>query len=183
MKVHRSPSTWYDGLVAWIENILHFGRWQIRDARGVRFSLYSPISEWAPGRTREGPTRAEINAIVAREREDHRFSSTSHTIFFTIIFLLFARFVNRFLSHGIFKFMDGLLLFVLFLGLWHISGSYTKLRPERFAKGLLEVGRCPHCAYGLSNATVDPDGCTVCPECGGAWNRPGQHESRRTENG
>ncbi len=45
----------------------------------------------------------------------------------------------------------------------------------RFAGGpeivwsFLAERRCPCCAYDLSVAPADPDGCTTCPECGAAW--------------
>ena len=35
--------------------------------------------------------------------------------------------------------------------------------------GLLSQGICPHCAHGISGIPPEPDGCTVCPECGAAW--------------
>ena len=31
---------------------------------------------------------------------------------------------------------------------------------------------CLACGYSLKGIDPDPDGCTVCPECGGAWRRP-----------
>jgi hypothetical protein len=32
-------------------------------------------------------------------------------------------------------------------------------------------GRCPACAYPICALEPAADGCTVCPECGGAWDR------------
>jgi hypothetical protein len=46
---------------------------------------------------------------------------------------------------------------------------------ERSKRALLEVassvklGRCGGCHYSLKNVPPEPDGCTCCPECGGAW--------------
>lgn len=35
------------------------------------------------------------------------------------------------------------------------------------------LGRqCPACEYDIGELKPDPDGCTVCPECGGAWRLP-----------
>lgn len=28
---------------------------------------------------------------------------------------------------------------------------------------------CPACEYSLESSAPEPDGCTVCPECGAAW--------------
>lgn len=33
----------------------------------------------------------------------------------------------------------------------------------------LDRGRCPQCAYRLSDLKPEADGCIVCPECGAAW--------------
>jgi hypothetical protein len=37
------------------------------------------------------------------------------------------------------------------------------------ADALLRRGLCASCLYGLGGLTPEPDGCLVCPECGGAW--------------
>lgn len=34
---------------------------------------------------------------------------------------------------------------------------------------ILEEGLCPTCGYNYNELPVEPDGCYVCPECGGAW--------------
>ncbi|MFK7884313.1 MAG: hypothetical protein AB8F26_09065 [Phycisphaerales bacterium] len=34
---------------------------------------------------------------------------------------------------------------------------------------MLEYDLCPHCAHGIGSIPSEPDGCTVCPECGAAW--------------
>jgi hypothetical protein len=36
-------------------------------------------------------------------------------------------------------------------------------------EALLEYDLCPHCAHGIGRIPPEPDGCTVCPECGAAW--------------
>jgi hypothetical protein len=33
----------------------------------------------------------------------------------------------------------------------------------------VELGRCPACQYSMASLVAEADGCTVCPECGGAW--------------
>lgn len=43
--------------------------------------------------------------------------------------------------------------------------------PRRVAR-CLESARCPSCDYDLEGARPALDGCTVCPECGAAWNMP-----------
>ncbi len=41
-------------------------------------------------------------------------------------------------------------------------------RRER-AKVLTMRGCCGACGYGIQHVASEPDGCRVCPECGGAW--------------
>jgi hypothetical protein len=36
---------------------------------------------------------------------------------------------------------------------------------------LVEAGMCGQCGYSLVEIAEEPDGCTVCPECGAAWRR------------
>ena len=38
---------------------------------------------------------------------------------------------------------------------------------------MTRAGCCPSCAYRVSDCEPEPDGCTVCPECGGAWRLDG----------
>lgn len=41
--------------------------------------------------------------------------------------------------------------------------------PQYAIDAMKRVGRCPSCAYRIDGVTPEGDGCTVCPECGGAW--------------
>lgn len=43
-----------------------------------------------------------------------------------------------------------------------------------FPEAVLAQGFCPHCLYDLRGvAAREGDGCTICPECAGAWKMPG----------
>jgi hypothetical protein len=44
-------------------------------------------------------------------------------------------------------------------------------RTRRVGSLLASHGLCPTCAYSLADLSPEADGCTVCPECGGAWRR------------
>ncbi|TVQ31829.1 MAG: hypothetical protein EA376_07510 [Phycisphaeraceae bacterium] len=35
---------------------------------------------------------------------------------------------------------------------------------------------CPACGQCIADMTPESDGCTICPECGGAWRVPGKIE-------
>lgn len=37
---------------------------------------------------------------------------------------------------------------------------------------LLDHGLCVQCGYFIKGLPPEPDGCTVCPECGAAWKLP-----------
>jgi|GEM_PF-856296 len=62
-----------------------------------------------------------------------------------------------------------LLLIGLFVlnRLWVRSGTTRRCR--RVATQLAGAGICPTCAYSIAELQAECDGCTVCPECGGAW--------------
>jgi len=45
--------------------------------------------------------------------------------------------------------------------------------PSTAQEEFLALDRCPTCLHDLMHVASDPaDGCTVCPECGGAWRLP-----------
>lgn len=44
--------------------------------------------------------------------------------------------------------------------------------PNDVSRAMLKAERCPCCVYMLSGVPTQPDGCIVCPECGGAWKTP-----------
>lgn len=45
-------------------------------------------------------------------------------------------------------------------------------RGPRLGRAARRLGLCWSCGYDLRGMTPDPDGCTVCPECGAAWRLP-----------
>jgi len=50
----------------------------------------------------------------------------------------------------------------------NLIGTIDDLEVAR-ALAHVAVGVCPACAYALEGIGAAPDGCLVCPECGGAW--------------
>jgi len=40
---------------------------------------------------------------------------------------------------------------------------------ESIVRALTRSGLCASCGYTLATSEPEPDGCTVCPECGAAW--------------
>ncbi|MBY0260721.1 MAG: hypothetical protein K2Q20_00155 [Phycisphaerales bacterium] len=56
-----------------------------------------------------------------------------------------------------------------------IIGNVILYRPVRgrvpqIRAALLAERLCPSCAYDLAKSPRDPNGLTMCPECGAAWN-------------
>jgi hypothetical protein len=42
----------------------------------------------------------------------------------------------------------------------------------------LDADRCASCGYPLDKAVTEPDGCTICSECGAAWTLRVHHNRR-----
>ncbi|MFO0861538.1 MAG: hypothetical protein U0570_13370 [Phycisphaerales bacterium] len=63
----------------------------------------------------------------------------------------------------------GPLIVIGFLLLAGILFSATRIWIPAIAQYWLSLGECPSCRYGLASIEPEADGCTVCPECGGAW--------------
>jgi len=86
-------------------------------------------------------------------------------IYFSIVGL-----VDRSTIFTLFWFANALFMFIGFglpMGLVvKFSGWRT---PQRAKRAVLAIGHCPSCAYRIFDIEAEPDGCTVCPECGGAW--------------
>jgi len=50
-----------------------------------------------------------------------------------------------------------------------VSPIQNRRRRLRMAAQLAWFSECLVCAYPLADLESEPDGCTVCPECGAAW--------------
>lgn len=55
----------------------------------------------------------------------------------------------------------------LLAGTTYLAGRFEG--EDRRRERLVPKGKCAACAFDLSGLAPEPDGCTVCPECGGAW--------------
>jgi hypothetical protein len=65
-----------------------------------------------------------------------------------------------------------LILTWLLGGGWILMKVLVTWRSRAIIDHLLSKHRCPACAFDLRGLTADPDGCTICPECGAAWRLP-----------
>ena len=48
--------------------------------------------------------------------------------------------------------------------------------PRTGLRWMCKSRQCPSCSYGLADLAPEPDGCTVCPECGAAWRLPADRQ-------
>lgn len=54
-----------------------------------------------------------------------------------------------------------------------VASRATRISAADIARQYVRAGLCPSCGYRLPDVPPEPDGCRVCPECGGAWRPPG----------
>ena len=57
----------------------------------------------------------------------------------------------------------------LFIPAFPARWFIIKAGARRRAHAIASRGFCPSCGYAMAGLHVEPDGCTVCPECGSAW--------------
>lgn len=67
----------------------------------------------------------------------------------------------------------------------HLSIAVHYVLPgRRYAHALMSdrlvKQHCGACDFDLSGQTSNPDGCTLCPECGAAWKLPPREDSAST---
>lgn len=63
-------------------------------------------------------------------------------------------------------------ILVHFVWLFGLAVSAAWLWVPLNAGATLRKSVCPHCRFSIAGIPPDPDGCTVCPECGAAWKLP-----------
>ena len=113
--------------------------------------------------------------FLIRRDETGRFWSTALIlgfIFASIMHLFFWIWINKGagpfvtpMSTGIFVFQ-----FVFYGGSMGVMTKLYGWRSSSHAKSaMLRAGLCPGCGYQIHDVHPEEDGCSVCPECGGAW--------------
>ncbi|MBY0112661.1 MAG: hypothetical protein K2Y21_07560 [Phycisphaerales bacterium] len=63
----------------------------------------------------------------------------------------------------------GVSLLFSFCGAWVFD---RRVKIPGTAAARIERGLCGSCVYPIETTSPQPDGCTVCPECGAAWKLP-----------
>lgn len=144
---------------------------------------------WPPAREHDVPAtvwRQVQDSIEARADAEginsHWGAHPRRTLwFFTVVtvvlfsvLLLAVLLVNAFSYRLLFLGAYGL-IFPIILWIQYVlirNRGYFTSDPRAVVPSLLERGLCAQCGYSLRDATEEPDGCTVCPECGAAWRLP-----------
>lgn len=59
------------------------------------------------------------------------------------------------------------ILYIVYMGIYiHRQKWRSK---ESIISVMTHMRHCPACVHGIDVIQPEPDGCTVCPECGAAW--------------
>ncbi len=72
------------------------------------------------------------------------------------------------------RWVPGVLFIGMILSCLGLALAWSRIRRAGyFGESPLDLrlkrGRCAACEYDLRLLSKDPDGCTICPECGAAW--------------
>lgn len=76
--------------------------------------------------------------------------------------------------------------FVLLTGLRSLGAVYCfqKGAPQDVVSAFITQGRCASCGYLIEGCPPhEPDGCTICPECGAAWRLSASHSQSTSKVG
>lgn len=81
-----------------------------------------------------------------------------------------GKFVHGLIHYGYLGVLAGsFVLMLVLVTVWSVRAA-----PGPFCHRRLLLRRCPSCDFSLMEITAEADGCTVCPECGGAWRIPAE---------
>lgn len=140
---------------------------RIPDDRGRQVAVLDPLLVKASPTTGEG----EIASRLAWARTELRAGTFGLRLLVASVlsWLAFPVLEEVGASAGVAVMTFVLLLIGLLVlnRIWVRSGTTRRCR--RVAAQLAGAGICPTCAYSIAELQEEHDGCTVCPECGGAW--------------
>lgn len=146
---------------------------EILDARDRRVPAFK-----LPG-TRRGQLRyftpAEVDRMALKCSEASGATKQLLHVFAAIMFVLLIfvviRLVGRFdLTAVLFALVHILLASIVFRAAR--QKSIPAIPQHEVTALLLAEGHCPSCAYRLEPKRLEPDGHTICSECGAAWTLP-----------
>lgn len=140
------------------------GYGSMKDARGVRREI----------RLRQGSIGAERGFCPRRTRAELRMLVLAVCLISAPVWLGGGTVLlwSNGVDHEVVRVGAPISLGLVFVGLAVLMHAMTLGMRARAAE-LLRMKECPSCRYHLDDLEPDPDGCTICPECGAAW-RVGQ---------
>ena len=156
----------------------------IEDARGRRVNLLIGLSSSAVREILSKQERKAFNEVMKDDYfGDENTSYTKARIVFNIIGIG-AMFAFLLVIPFLFPLPGGRNIFYVWIGVGfgvvviinaivRIGIRMKSMRIDRpYAMKMMSLQRCPGCLYSLGELPAETDGCTVCPECGGAWKLP-----------
>lgn len=141
----------------------------IRDDRGRRFPIRSPHLRLE--------MKADETMVLWYRLAQVRRDATSR-VTTAVAWSLLGTVAVALIAIGVKMWVDGIpfsaaICFAISAGC--LLGMIAWRRSLRRELAKLESARaalppvCPSCRYDLAGLPTEPDGCTVCPECGAAW--------------
>jgi len=146
-----------------------FGRVTILDDRGASVPLFDERDV----RTRED-REAVVAAVAAQRLPSNAHLNRSEVAgallpiaLFIGVFIVYQQWIRPVITSRVVEALAFLVPF--FAAVYCLRGIDRRGKAARVRVALLKIGRCPSCGYALAGVEAEPDGCRVCPECGGAW--------------
>ncbi|HYF15498.1 MAG TPA: hypothetical protein VD971_10555 [Phycisphaerales bacterium] len=152
---------------------LRWKRTEIRDAHG---EWRRPVSRWPqPNYAIRDIPRLVSNQWTVPELRDAWIRTLVRASLLFILWRLFAEYAM--LSRASLAVILLQIAAFLVVQAFFLAGWWKSIKPligcmhERRATALLASGLCPVCCYSIDGVPIQPDGCTVCPECSAGWQR------------
>lgn len=151
-----------------MQNIYYVGGWRTTDGRGKRVSVYSldaaPFDE-----SSAEVSRSELDSII-RASKGRKLPKRWTLVMGWLLLVCMAGFLFvRYLKVPGQPLFFPLWCLLCLLYSLTIENRILRVRPSRLVKAMLARGRCASCGYALPSGKAECDGCTVCTECGCAW--------------
>jgi len=137
---------------------------RMTDSRGI---VHTRTKSWVPPWAfKEEYVRALDQYLPGFERHMPQYLAAA-------LFCLFAGTLPIILRWMLpFQFLGGCIALPKAAVLGFATASCIEPYKQGKLQAFLHLGLCPTCDAPLKGYVPDPDGCTVCPECGAAWRLP-----------
>lgn len=144
------------------------GSFRSTDDRGTPIRVpmpYAPAPDWLTGKTPASALKLRRQVLWATHIAQ---SWLVRACLFALAALMTVWFVLEWVRRG-----EDVLSLALVVFAWFLAAAWPAwVRFESRGwcrKAPLSLPICAVCAYELVDLAPEPDGCTVCPECGAAW--------------